>query len=66
MVAQLMKNTGCLYANDVQKDRLKALIGNVHRLGIKNTIISNHDGREFPGVVGGFDKILVDAPCSGT
>lgn len=61
-----MKNTGILFANDVQKDRMKALVGNIHRLGIKNTIISNHDGREFPGISGGFDRILLDAPCSGT
>ncbi|KAJ3305153.1 rRNA (cytosine-C5-)-methyltransferase nop2 [Kappamyces sp. JEL0829] len=53
-------------ANDVQKDRMKALVGNIHRLGIKNTIVSNYDGREFPGVSAGFDRVLVDAPCSGT
>jgi 25S rRNA (cytosine2870-C5)-methyltransferase len=61
-----MKNTGILFANDVHKDRMKALVGNIHRLGIKNTIVSNHDGRDFPGISSGFDRILLDAPCSGT
>ena len=61
-----MKNTGCVFSNDVNKDRLKALLGNSHRLGIQNSIVSNCDGREFPKVMGGFDRVLLDAPCSGT
>jgi ribosomal RNA methyltransferase Nop2 len=65
-IAQLMKNTGSLFANDISKDRLKALVGNVHRLGVQNCVVSNYDGREYPNVLGGFDRILLDAPCSGT
>lgn len=65
-IAQLMQNTGCLISNDVNKDRMKALVGNLHRLGVRNTVVSNNDGREFPGLVGGFDRVLLDAPCSGT
>ncbi|KAJ3274689.1 rRNA (cytosine-C5-)-methyltransferase nop2 [Terramyces sp. JEL0728] len=65
-IASLMKNTGCVFANDISKDRMKALIGNVHRLGIRNTVVCNYDGREFPEIIGGFDRILLDAPCSGT
>ncbi|KAI9009668.1 NOL1/NOP2/sun family-domain-containing protein [Gaertneriomyces semiglobifer] len=65
-IAALQKNTGCLFANDANKDRLKALVANCHRLGVKNLVVSNHDGREFPGIIGGFDRVLVDAPCSGT
>jgi len=65
-MAALMKNTGCIFANDSNKARAKALIGNIHRLGAKNTIVCNHDAREFPKVIGGFDRILLDAPCSGT
>ncbi|KAL8768211.1 MAG: hypothetical protein Q9209_005520 [Squamulea sp. 1 TL-2023] len=65
-IAALMKNTGILFANDSNKTRAKALIGNIHRLGAKNTIISSHDARSFPKIIGGFDRVLLDAPCSGT
>lgn len=65
-IAQLMKNTGLLMANDSSKDRTKALVANIHRLGVSNTIVCNYDGRMFTQVMTGFDRILLDAPCSGT
>ncbi|KAJ2384032.1 rRNA (cytosine-C5-)-methyltransferase nop2, partial [Coemansia sp. RSA 2559] len=64
--AALMKNTGLVVANDANKEREKALVANVHRLGITNTLVCNYDGREFPKIMGGFDRVLLDAPCSGT
>ena len=45
-----MKNTGAVFANDVNESRCKALIANVHRLGVKNCIVSTSDGRSFPKV----------------
>jgi ribosomal RNA methyltransferase Nop2 len=49
-IAALMKNTGVLFANDLNKDRLKAIIGNFHRLGITNSVICNYDGRKISSV----------------
>ncbi|VVT54365.1 uncharacterized protein SAPINGB_P004039 [Magnusiomyces paraingens] len=65
-ISALMKNTGCVFANDSNKERTKALVANIHRLGCTNTIVTNYDAREFPRVIGGFNRILLDAPCSGT
>ena len=65
-MAALMKNTGLIVANDVNKDRCKAVVGNLHRLGVQNSIVCNYDGRKFPQIMAGFDRILIDAPCSGT
>lgn len=65
-ISAMMKNTGCVFANDSNKARTKSLIANIHRLGCKNTIVCNYDAREFPKVMGGFDRVLLDAPCSGT
>merc|ERR1712141_370298 len=65
-IAALMRNTGLLYANDANKARCKAIVGNLHRLGITNTVVCTYDGRKLPGVMNKFDRVLLDAPCSGT
>ncbi|TPX35373.1 hypothetical protein SmJEL517_g02361 [Synchytrium microbalum] len=65
-IASLLQNTGCVFANDANKERCKGLMANIHRMGVKNAVVCNHDGREFPSVIGGFDRVLLDAPCSGT
>ena len=48
--AQLMRNTGCIFANDVNKERCRAIVGNAHRLGISNCVISNMDGKKLSTV----------------
>jgi hypothetical protein len=65
-IAALLQNTGVVFANDANKARTKSLTANVHRLGCKNVVVCSYDGREFPKVMGGFDRVLLDAPCSGT
>merc|ERR1712002_1323920 len=65
-IAAVMKNTGMVLANDANRDRCKAVVGNCHRLGITNTVICNYDGRKLPKIMSGFDRVLLDAPCSGT
>ncbi|EFA09757.1 probable 28S rRNA (cytosine-C(5))-methyltransferase [Tribolium castaneum] len=65
-IAALMKNTGVLFANDVNSERIKAIVGNFHRLGVVNSVITCVDGRKFPKILKGFDRVLLDAPCTGT
>lgn len=61
--AQLMKNQGIIVANDVSPDRLKPLIINLQRCSVTNTVVTQEDGRNLKG---NYDKILLDAPCSGS
>lgn len=65
-ISALLQNTGVVFANDSNKARTKSLTANVHRMGCKNVVVCNYDAREFPRVIGGFDRVLLDAPCSGT
>lgn len=65
-IAAIMKNTGTLFANDANRDRIKAIVGNFHRLGIINTVISCEDGCNYKNIMTGFDRVLLDAPCTGT
>ena len=60
-----MKNTGLLVANDLKKERLKSLTANLHRLGVTNCVVTNYDGRKIDKCFSKFDRILLDAPCSG-
>lgn len=65
-LSALMQNTGCVFANDSNKARIKSLTANVHRMGCRNIVVCNYDGRQFPKVMGGFDRVMLDSPCSGT
>ena len=64
-LAQMMKNTGYILANDLKKERQKATVANLQRLGVKNTVSCVHDGRQLGKMKNHFDRILLDAPCSG-
>ena len=45
-----MHNTGMIFANDSNQQRCKAITGNLHRLGVSNTVITCMDGRHYPKV----------------
>ena len=64
-IGQLMKNSGVLVANEYKEDRCASIKGNVHRMGLNNVVITNYDGRKIAKHLNGFDRALVDAPCSG-
>uniref|UniRef100_A0A182SZ40 SAM-dependent MTase RsmB/NOP-type domain-containing protein n=1 Tax=Anopheles maculatus TaxID=74869 RepID=A0A182SZ40_9DIPT len=65
-IAALMKNTGVLFVNDANKERLRAVLGNFHRLGIQNAVITCVDGIKYSDIMKGFDRVLLDAPCTGS
>lgn len=65
-IVQYMKNSGVLIANDVKGDRLAALGINLQRIGSYNTIITLMQGENYAKTGIQFDKVLLDAPCSGT
>ncbi|MBT4135533.1 RsmB/NOP family class I SAM-dependent RNA methyltransferase [archaeon] len=67
--AALMENKGTIIANDLSIGRIAILSANLQRLSVTNTIVTRHPGTElFTKLIKlnfKFDKILVDAPCSG-
>src|SRR3989338_9729735 len=65
-IAQYMKNEGLLIANDYTADRMKPLSINLQRCGVSNTVVTKMHGQSFKRAGISFDRILVDAPCSGT
>lgn len=65
-VASDMEGKGLLFVNDTNKTRIKALVKNVELFGLKNTIVLNEEPDNLSVKFDSyFDKILVDAPCSG-
>ncbi len=65
-IGAAMNNEGILVANEIHPKRARALSENIERFGITNAIVTNESperlAEHFPYY---FDKILLDAPCSG-
>ncbi|MEK3866137.1 RsmB/NOP family class I SAM-dependent RNA methyltransferase [Paenibacillus sp. FSL H7-0716] len=65
-IAGLMQGQGLLISNEIHPERAKILAENVERLGIKNTLVTcatpEQLSARFPQA---FDRIMLDAPCSG-
>ncbi|MBF4691673.1 16S rRNA (cytosine(967)-C(5))-methyltransferase RsmB [Fusibacter ferrireducens] len=65
-VAQLMNNTGVVYARDLHEHKLSLIMENVERLGLKNVKAQVFDAALFDKELEHkADVVLVDAPCSG-
>jgi 16S rRNA (cytosine967-C5)-methyltransferase len=65
----LMKSTGTLYAFDVNEKRLRGLTPRMRRAGLSNihpAVIRNEHDIRVKRLYGKMDRVLVDAPCSGT
>lgn len=59
-------NTGLLVSNDISPSRAKAIVKNVELFGIRNAIILSESPKKLEKYFDNFfDKVLVDAPCSG-
>jgi len=65
-IASYMKGRGLLVANEIIPSRAKILSENVERCGIKNCVVTNCTPQEMSErFTSFFDRIMVDAPCSG-
>lgn len=65
-VSCALKGEGLLVSNDISEERTKALVKNLELSGVKNAVITNEApaalAEKFPLF---FDKVIIDAPCSG-
>lgn len=68
-IASCMQNSGTLIANDFKMDRIAILASNLERCAVSNTIVTRNDAIALCSRLSKerikFDKILLDAPCSG-
>ncbi len=65
-IAGLLAGNGLLWANEIVRSRASALLSNLERMGARNAVISScHPQRLCEALRGYFDRVLVDAPCSG-
>lgn len=65
-IASKLKNTGMIVANDISPARTKALLKNIELFGVTNAVVTSENQEKllqmFPEF---FDRIIIDAPCSG-
>ncbi len=65
-LAALMNNTGVLVANEIHPKRMWDLVENLERCGVTNAIVTNESSEKLVQHFGEyFDRVLLDAPCSG-
>lgn len=66
-LGELMDNQGTVFAHDLHKNKIKLVKQNADRLGLTNIKATQKDARQLRKLYnkGSFDRILVDAPCSG-
>lgn len=65
-IAAAMKGEGILVSNEIVPSRARILSENIERMGIKNAVVTNMDPHDLAEhFTEFFDRIMVDAPCSG-
>lgn len=66
-IAADLQGEGLLWANEISADRVRALLHNIELTGCRNSLITQETPQRLAERLPGyFDKILVDAPCSGS
>ena len=61
-LSQLMNNTGTIHSYESQHHRIPSLLNNLERMNCTNVIVHEENALS---AVGSYDKVLLDAPCSG-
>ena len=65
-IASLLQGQGLLVANEIKTKRLNHLVVNVERWGAANVVVTNETPERVADHFGAFfDRVIVDAPCSG-
>lgn len=65
-LAAKLGGSGVLVSNDISASRAKALLKNIEASGVRNAVVLTEDPVKLaPAFTEWFDKILIDAPCSG-
>ena len=65
-LASALGGKGVLWSNEIVRNRANILLGNIERCGVSNAVVSSCDPETLCNALEGvFDKVLVDAPCSG-
>lgn len=65
-IASCLCGTGLLWSNEVVRHRAQILLSNFERMGVREGVVSSCHPETLCEALGGFfDKVLVDAPCSG-
>ncbi|MFA5405750.1 MAG: NOL1/NOP2/sun family putative RNA methylase [Candidatus Nanoarchaeia archaeon] len=64
-IAGLINDDGLIVANDVRIDRTSILKYNMQRIGVKSVIVTRRDANSYARNGEAFDRVLIDAPCSG-
>ncbi len=66
-LCEAIDDDGVVVANESNPGRANLLVSNSKRVGLTSMVIIRHDGRHLPRCPNpGFDRILIDAPCSGS
>jgi 16S rRNA C967 or C1407 C5-methylase (RsmB/RsmF family)/NOL1/NOP2/fmu family ribosome biogenesis protein len=65
-IAAMLRGEGVLVANDVHPTRARELAGNLERFGVTNALVTSESVERLADHFGAwFDRVLLDAPCSG-